>query len=85
MRTTIQKIGNSTGAILPAPIRKMLNLKAGDSVEIEVQGEQIVIKSCNVRPKYTLSELMAQCDDAAPYPDDLSDWDEAPIVGQEAL
>ena len=85
MRTTIRKIGNSAGAILPAAIREKLHLKEGDSVEIDVQGDQIVIKPCKVRPKYKLSELVAQCDESAPCPDELRDWDKAPAVGQEAL
>ena len=85
MRTTIREIGNSAGAILPAAIREKLQLNEGDSVEIDVQGGQIVIKPCKVRPKYKHSELVAQCDENAPYPGELSDWDEAPAVGQEAL
>ncbi|WP_151704760.1 AbrB/MazE/SpoVT family DNA-binding domain-containing protein [Nitrincola alkalilacustris] len=85
MRTTIRKIGNSAGVILPAAIREKLHLNEGDSVEIDVQGGQIVIKPCKVKPKYKLSELVAQCDENAPYPDKLREWDEAPAVGQEAL
>lgn len=85
MRTTIRKIGNSAGVILPATIREKLHLNEGDNVEIDVQGGQIVIKPCKVKLKYTLSELLAQCDESAPYPDDLKDWDEAQAVGHEAL
>lgn len=85
MRTTIRKIGNSVGVVLPAAIREKLHLSAGDSVEIDVQGGQIVIKPCKVKPKYKLSELVAQCDENAPYPDKLREWDEAPAVSQEAL
>jgi len=85
MRTTIRKIGNSAGTILPAAIREKLQLNEGDSVEIEVQGGQIVIKPCKVKPKYKLSDLVAQCDESAPYPDELRDWDEASFVGQETL
>ena len=85
MRTTIREIGNSAGAILPAAIREKLPLNEGDSVEIDVQGGQIIIKPCKVRPKYKLSELVAQCDENAPYPGELGDWDEAPAVGQETL
>jgi AbrB family looped-hinge helix DNA binding protein len=85
MKTTIRKIGNRAGVILPAAIREQLHLNEGDSVEIEVQGGQVVIKPCKVKPMYTLSELVTQCDENAPYPDELRNWDEAPAVGQEAL
>jgi antitoxin ChpS len=85
MRTTIRKIGNSAGAIIPAAIRDKLNLSEGDSIEIEVEGGQIVIKPSKVKPKYKLSELVAQCDENAPYPDELREWDEAPVIGRESL
>lgn len=85
MRTTIRKIGNSAGTILPAVIREKLNLNEGDSVEIEVQDGQIVIKPCKVKPKYKLSELVARCDENAPYPDGLQDWDDSPAVGREVM
>jgi len=35
--------------------------------------------------KYTLAELIAQCDRKAPVPADLSPWDTARPVGQEIL
>lgn len=85
MITTIRKIGNSAGAILPASVREKLNLKEGDSVEIEVKGGAIVLNPCYVRPKYTLGELLAQCDDAAPYPTDIVDWDKSSAVGREVM
>ena len=85
MKTTIRKIGNSAGAILPAAIREKLHLDEGDSVDIDVQGGKIIISPCQVKPTYTLSELVAQCDESAPYPDELKDWDEDPAVGQEVL
>lgn len=85
MRTTIRKIGNSAGAILPAAIRQKLDLNEGDSVDIEARNGQIVIKPCRVKPAYTLNELLAQCDENEPYPDELKEWDDAPATGREAL
>ncbi|MND79966.1 antitoxin ChpS [compost metagenome] len=37
MKTTIRKIGNSEGVIIPKEILDRLGLKAGDSVEIREQ------------------------------------------------
>lgn len=85
MRTRIRRIGNSAGAILPASIREKLDLKVGDSVEINVQSDQIVIKPCKVKPQYTLNDLVAQCDEKAPYPDELREWDGDPAIGHETI
>ncbi|SET95472.1 antitoxin ChpS [Marinobacter segnicrescens] len=35
------------------------------------------------RKRYNLTDLVAQCDSAAPIPDELKDWDQAPSVGLE--
>lgn len=33
--------------------------------------------------RYTLHELIAQCDLSAPMPEDLREWVDAPAVGKE--
>lgn len=33
--------------------------------------------------RYTLDELLAQCDPYAPMPLALAEWDDAPVVGNE--
>ena len=35
------------------------------------------------RKRYNLTDLVAQCDSAAPIPDELKDWGQAPAVGLE--
>ncbi|UZD64662.1 nucleotidyltransferase domain-containing protein [Marinobacter sp. AN1] len=35
------------------------------------------------RKRYNLTDLVAQCDPAAPIPDEQKDWDHAPSVGFE--
>jgi len=37
------------------------------------------------KPKFTLKELLAQCDLDAPMPEAAKKWDEMPVVGQESL
>lgn len=83
MKTTIRKIGNSAGAILPAAILKKLQLSEGDAVSISEDGHRIVIEPTRKLPKYTLSELLAQCDEKALLPKDVMDWDAAKPVGNE--
>lgn len=44
MNTTIRKIGNSEGVILPKEILNHLNLKAGDQLEIVETSEGIALR-----------------------------------------
>jgi len=44
MNTTIRKIGNSEGVILPKEILDHLNLKAGDQLEIVETSKGIALK-----------------------------------------
>jgi len=83
MVTHLRKIGNSTGAIIPAQILKDLNLKEGDQLSIIEEQGKIVISAANLRPKYQLAELLARCDQNAPMPEVLAEWDVARPVGNE--
>ncbi|WP_425459986.1 AbrB/MazE/SpoVT family DNA-binding domain-containing protein [Hydrocarboniclastica marina] len=77
------KIRKNVGVVPPAAICDQLHLKVGDSVEIDAQDSTITIQPYKRRRKYALSELLAQCDEDSPFPDDLTEWDRAPAVGRE--
>jgi antitoxin ChpS len=85
MRSHIRKIGNSSGLILPAVMLKTLHLSEGDEIEISENGNQIVITPKQNQPKYTLKELLAQCDLKAPMPAAVKEWEEIQPVGRESL
>ena len=85
MKTNIRKIGNSAGMILPAVILKKLHLSEGDEIEISENGSQIVITPNQDKPKYSLKELLAQCNLKAPMPDVVKEWDAVQPVGRESL
>ncbi|MER8394416.1 AbrB/MazE/SpoVT family DNA-binding domain-containing protein [Mesorhizobium sp. M0045] len=44
MNTTIRKIGNSEGVILPREILVRMNLKAGDSIVIVQEGDELRLR-----------------------------------------
>ncbi|MER9444744.1 AbrB/MazE/SpoVT family DNA-binding domain-containing protein [Mesorhizobium sp. M0340] len=44
MNTTIRKIGNSEGVILPREILDRMNLKAGDSIVIVKEGDELRLR-----------------------------------------
>ena len=83
MQTTARKIGNSTGAIFPASILKEYGIKAGTPLEITPTSDGFNVKPSKRRPKYKLADLIAKCDENAPMPQELTDWDNATAVGNE--
>ena len=83
MQTVVRKIGNSAGTIIPAALLKKLNLKEGDLVDIRDDEGRIVIVPNRIKRKYTLTELLAKCDESAPMPQELIDWDNTPEAGNE--
>jgi putative addiction module antidote len=44
MNTTIRKIGNSEGVILPKELLDRLNMKAGDSIVIVQEGDELRLR-----------------------------------------
>lgn len=85
MNTTIRKIGNSSGAIIPGELLRSMNLKNGDRITISEERNRLVITKSRRCPRYALDELLAQCDTEAPMPDELADWDTLPPAGDEVL
>ena len=83
MKTAVRKIGNSAGVIIAANALKVAGIKLGD--EVEIQESPGCIKITAARPKYTLDELLAQCDENASVPRDLEEWDMSQPVGNELL
>jgi antitoxin ChpS len=83
MKTTIRKIGNSSGTILPAAILKQLKLAEGDDIDVSTSSGSIVLKPLRERHSYTLDELLAECDLSASIPQELKEWDQAKPVGNE--
>lgn len=77
----IQKWGNSAAIRLPAPILAQLHLQLGDKVTAKVCAEGLMLIPS--KHKYTLDELLAQCDAQANSPTDMTDWLTAQPMGDE--
>ncbi|TRY29782.1 AbrB/MazE/SpoVT family DNA-binding domain-containing protein [Aliiglaciecola sp. M165] len=60
MELVIRKIGNSKGAVIPAPLLKELGVDAGQIMQANVVEGRLVIEKMN-KPEYSLGELLAQC------------------------
>lgn len=81
MQTSIRKVGNSAGMTLPASLLKSQGLSIGDKLDIALQDGCLIIRK--QKPHYNLQQLIQQCDTSAPMPDDLLDWQETEVQGQE--
>jgi len=81
MEIVLRKYGNSTVAVLPPPVLNDLGLSAGQSMTLNTtdEGKIVLTRKC----RYTLSDLLAQCDPKAAPPTDLDLWDAAKPMGQE--
>lgn len=79
----LRKFGNSTGAAFPPSVLKDLGLKAGQSMTMGTTVDGAITLS--PKRKFTLADLIAQCDVKAPPPADMARWDAARPVGQEIL
>jgi antitoxin ChpS len=79
---TLRTVGGSVVIAIPKRILELVQLQAGSKVEINVQeGHLIVIPQ--KKKRYTLSELLAQCDSSSPLSAEEQEWLDAPAVGLE--
>ncbi len=82
--TNLRKVGGSIMLAVPPALLDVLHLAAGARVGLAVDNGRLVVELA-ARPRYTLDELLAQCDPAAdPAPDDQG-WFDAKPVGRELL
>ncbi|MBP7900697.1 MAG: ChpB-ChpS toxin-antitoxin system antitoxin [Gammaproteobacteria bacterium] len=84
MNVTLRKYGNSTVAVMPPMVLKALKLSAGQAMTLDTTDDGKIVLSKTSQPtKYTLEELLAQCDLSAPQPEELREWDNMKPVGNE--
>ena len=85
MHTThLRKVGGSVMLAVPPALLDVLHLTAGARVGLAVDNGRLVIEPCT-RPRYTLDELLAQCDPSAEPSEQEREWLDAPAVGREVL
>lgn len=82
--TNLRKVGGSVMLAVPPALLDLLNLRAGASVGMAVDGGRLVVEAAP-RTRYRLEDLLAASDYAEPRPEDDQAWIEAPSVGKELL
>ncbi len=81
METVLRNFGNSVGLVIPKPVRESLHLSAGQSVTLEQTEDGLLVRPRH--KKYSLEELLAQCDAKAPMPKDVKEWQDNRATGKE--
>ena len=85
MHTThLRKVGGSIMLAVPPALLDILHLRPGAKVGLAVQSGRLVVEP-QQRPRYTLQELLAQCDPKAPRSKQEREWLDSKPVGGELL
>jgi antitoxin ChpS len=80
---TLRAVGGSVMVAVPKRILDLVQLQAGSQVNIDLQHGQLIISPIR-KKRYTLAELVAQCDPSLPLLKQEQEWLDAPAVGLEA-
>ncbi len=82
--TNLRKVGGSVMLAVPPALLDMLQLKAGASVGIALDGDALVVKASDLK-RYTMSELLEASDyTGAPFDEDR-EWLDSPTAGRELI
>lgn len=81
--TSLRKVGGSVMLAVPPAILDLLHLQAGATVGMAVDGGRLVIEP--QRPRYTLDELLGQCDASAEASAEDRAWLDDQAAGSELL
>jgi antitoxin ChpS len=82
--TNLRKVGGSVMLAVPPVVLEMLHLQAGATVGLVVDGGRLIVQP-QPRRRYTLDELLAQCDPTAEPAQEDREWLDARPAGRELL
>ncbi|MCV2533309.1 AbrB/MazE/SpoVT family DNA-binding domain-containing protein [Enterobacter wuhouensis] len=82
--TRLKKVGGSIMLAVPPALLKTLELSTDSEVGMTIDNGCLIIEP-QKRPRYSLEELLTQCDPHAEMIEDGREWIDAPAVGKEIL
>jgi antitoxin ChpS len=82
--TNLRKVGGSVMLAVPPALLDLLQLQPGAKVGIAVESGRLVVEP-QPRPRYTLEELLAQCNPKARRTKEEQQWLDTKPVGTELL
>ncbi|ETS33363.1 antitoxin ChpS [Photorhabdus temperata] len=74
MSIAIKRWGNSNGVIIPAHLLKQIGATVGQELDVKVKDGTLVLIPKTRAKRYTLDELLQQCDPNAPLETEESVW-----------
>ena len=84
-KAKFRSVGGSVMVAIPPPVLQQLGLGANADVEVNVEGDRIVIEPQKRRGRIGLAARLARCDLAIPAGEDERAWLDSPRVGREEL
>lgn len=81
--STIQEKDGKFTVDVPADLIQQHGLHTGSSLEVEIVNERLLLR--RRRSKYTIEELLAQCDFSLPISEEDKQWEAMPAVGREII
>jgi antitoxin MazE len=82
MRTSVRRMGNSAGIILPKPVLAELGVKAGDDLSLTLEAGRVVLAPATAHPRAGWAEAAGAIAAAG---DDALAWPEFGNAGDDAL
>jgi antitoxin ChpS len=82
--TNLRKIGGSVMLAVPPAVLKMLQLQPGAAVDVTVADGRLLIEPIRQK-RYSLKELLAQCNVEAPQTVEDNDWISSAQAGRELI
>jgi len=82
--TNLRKVGGSVMLAVPPALLDVLRLSVGAKVGLVVNDGRLVVEPQN-RLRYTLEELLAQCDPSVEVTVEDREWREGESIGVELL
>jgi antitoxin ChpS len=82
--TNLRKVGGSFMLAVPPALLDILHLQAGAKVGVAVESGRLVVEP-QQRRRYTLDELLAQCNPKARRTKEEKEWLDSKRVGGELI
>lgn len=82
--TNLRKVGGSVMLTVPPALLDVLQLQAGAKVGIAVESGRLVVEP-QLRPRYTLDELLAQCKPKSRRSKHEREWLDGKPAGRELI
>jgi antitoxin ChpS len=82
--TILRKVGGSIMLAVSPALLDLLHLKPGSKVGLAVESGRLIVEP-ETRPRYSLDELLAQCDPDAPLTAEDREWLEDKPIDKELI